>query len=282
MGTKTVAKKATTKKGTTKTAQKSTKGLAVTMKTAKKSKKTMEVPAFFPKYPEYRLSDVLSCKWSRHMNVGKVKRLEEYVSHEKETLKEYILRLFPNSIASRYLSKTNRLNDTRVLSTVVDQFVSSHKIPIPADDVMVMHLRVGDVIDRTSLPVDEFLNRRVNSVKAMYGHDAEGWSPFYVRCLASFDRVLEKTKGLGFHKISFVYGFHVIMSIEKSKEYLAALVQYAESKGFEVEMVTHTDADVSFAYACNAKHFIPGGGGFSKLMSEVVKAKGNHVYHIPI
>ena len=216
------------------------------------------------------------------MNVGKVKRLEEYVSHEKETLKEYILRLFPNSIASQYLSKTKRLNDTRVLSTTVDQFVSSHKIPIPADDVMVMHLRVGDVIDRTSLPVDEFLNRRVNSVMAMYGHDAEGWSPFYVRCLASFDRVLEKTKGLGFHKISFVYGFHVIMSIEKSKEYLAALVQYAESKGFEVEMVTHTDADVSFAYACNAKHFIPGGGGFSKMMSEVVKAKGNHVYHIPI
>ena len=121
MATKTVAKKATTKKGPTKTVQKSTKRLAVTMKTAKKSKKIMEVPAFFPKYPEYRLSDVLSCKWSRHMNVGKVKRLEEYVSHEKETLKEYTLRLFPNSIASQYLSKTKRLNDTRVLSTIVDK-----------------------------------------------------------------------------------------------------------------------------------------------------------------
>ena len=33
----------------------------------------------------------------------------------------YILRLFPNSIASQYLSKTKRLNDTRVLSTIVDQ-----------------------------------------------------------------------------------------------------------------------------------------------------------------
>ena len=195
----------------------------------------------------------------------------------RELSKEYLLAKIGVDTAENAPCKVCPLSAYRS-----PRFVSSHKIPIPADDVMVMHLRVGDVIDRTSLPVDEFLNRRVNSVMAMYGHDAEGWSPFYVRCLASFDRVLEKTKGLGFHKISFVYGFHVIMSIEKSKEYLAALVQYAESKGFEVEMVTHTDADVSFAYACNAKHFIPGGGGFSKLMSEVVKAKGNHVYHIPI
>ena len=247
----------------------------------------MTIPAFFPKYPEYRLADVIATSDFREENLGcteraQYKSVKDYLAHANEQLNEYIFRLFPNSIAARYLRKTERVNDMNVLSNIVNEYVTLHNIHTPGEDVMVMHLRVGDVIDRTSLPVDEFLNRRVNSVMAMYGHDAEGWSPFYVRCLASFDRVLEKTKGLGFHKISFVYGFHVIMSIEKSKEYLAALVQYAESKGFEVEMVTHTDADVSFAYACNAKHFIPGGGGFSKMMSEVVKAKGNHVYHIPI
>ena len=110
----------------------------------------------------------------------------------------------------------------------------------------------------------------------------------YVRCLASFDRALKKTKELGFRKISLVYGFHIKpgikapYTIQKSKEYLAALMKYAQSQGFEVEMITHTDADVSFAYACKAKHFMPGGGGFSKLMSKVVRAKGNYVYHVRI
>ena len=51
---------------------------------------------------------------------------------------------------------------------------------------------------------------------------------------------------------------------------------------FEVELVTHSDADVSFAYACHAKHFIPGGGGFSKLMAKVVRHKGNDVYSIEV
>jgi len=99
---------------------------------------------------------------------------------------------------------------------------------------------------------------------------------------ASFDRALNKTKELGFHKISLVYGFHINGSIQKSKKYIHGLVKHAQSQGFEVEMITHADADVSFAYGCNAKHFIPGGGGFSKLISKVVRQKGNDVYHVKI
>ena len=82
---------------------------------------------------------------------------------ETETLSEYIFRLFPNSIASQYLKRTKRVNDIPVLSNIVDEYVTSHNIDIPAEDVMVMHLRVGDVIDMTKIPVDDFLTRRVNS-----------------------------------------------------------------------------------------------------------------------
>ena len=275
MPTKTFTKKTTTKKEMTKKLGKSAKKNAV--------------PAFFPKYPEYRMADLVTCDQYRDLNVSRAKRLQGYV-RENETLGEYTFRLFPNSIASQYLRKTKRLSDIDVLSNIVDEFVTNHGMDMPAKDVMVMHLRVGDVIDRTSIPVDDFLNQRVNSFKAIYGYDCTqyGWSPVYVRCLASFDRALKKTKELGFRKISLVYGFHIKpgikapYTIQKSKEYLAALMKYAQSQGFEVEMITHTDADVSFAYACKAKHFMPGGGGFSKLMSKVVRAKGNYVYHVRI
>ena len=170
-----------------------------------------------------------------------------------------------------------------VLSEIVDGFVKSRKIHAPAEDAMVVHLRVGDVIDGTKVPLEDFLNRRVNSYFALFQIEPKGFSPVYVRCLASFDRALNKTKELGFHKISFVYGFHIKnKSIQKSKMYIAHLKQYAQSQGFEVETITDADADVSFAYACSAKHFIPGGGGFSKLMAKVVRHKGNDVHYVRV
>merc|ERR1719478_1479881 len=102
---------------------------------------------------------------------------------------------------------------------------------------MVMHLRVGDVIDGTDIPVDDFFKQRIDSYSALYGVPIEsGWSPVYVRCLASFDRALKKTQELGFHKISLVYGFHIKhLKIYKSKRYIACLAEYAQSQGFEVE-----------------------------------------------
>ena len=202
-----------------------------------------------------------------------------------ETLQQYVFRLFPNSIAAQYLRKTERVNNIKVLSKIVDGFMTSHNINIPAEDAMVMHLRVGDVIDDTNVSVDDFLNRRVNSYHALFGINPpnNGWSPVYVRCLASFDRALKKTKELGLHKISLVYGFHIKSGgLLKSKRYIAYLVQHAQDQGFEVEMITDADADVSFAYACSAKHFLPGGGGFSKLMARVVKHRGNNVYYVKV
>ena len=243
---------------------------------------TANIPGFFPKYPGYRLSDIIATTEWRKDIMSNSPSVKKYVSNLSETLQEYVFRLFPNSIATQYLRKTKRVNDIDVLSNIVDEYVTSHKIHIPAEDVMVMHLRVGDVIDGTDVPVDDFFNRRVNSYYALFGEEPEGFSPVYVRCLASFDRALKKTKELGFHKISLVYGFHIKYKIQKSKKYIAYLAQYAQSQGFEVETITDADADVSFAYACCAKHFIPGGGGFSKLMAKVVRYKGNDVYYVKI
>ena len=131
MPTKAFTKKTTTKKEMTKKLGKSAKKNAV--------------PAFFPKYPEYRMADLVTCDQYRDLNVSRAKRLQGYV-RENETLGEYTFRLFPNSIASQYLRKTKRLTDIDVLSNIVDEFVTNHSMNIPADDVMVMHLRVGDVI----------------------------------------------------------------------------------------------------------------------------------------
>jgi hypothetical protein len=241
------------------------------------------VPAPFPEIPGYRMADIVSTVEWRDDNIGRRVNVRKYVESREETLQQYIHRLFPNSIASQYLKTTTRTNDMDVLSNLVDKFVKSTKANTPAEDVMVMHLRVGDVIDGTYVTVREFLEDRVDSYYALFGLKPKGWSPVYVRCLASFDRALKKTQELGFHKISLVYGFHINHhTILKSKRYIASLVVYAQSKGFEVELITDQDADVSFAYACNAKHFIPGGGGFSKLMAKVVRQKGNAVHYVRV
>jgi hypothetical protein len=187
----------------------------------------VNVPAFFPKHAEYRLSDIVSTTKWREDNMteheyefvvcevydqnGNFVGLEEegYKKPEKESLETYLNRLFPDSIAVQYLKRTKKVNDIKVLSKIVDEYVTSRKTPTPDKNTMVLHLRVGDVIDGTDVPLDDFFNRRVNSFYALFGEQPDGWSPVYVRCLASFDRALKKTKELGFHKISLVYGFHI-------------------------------------------------------------------------
>jgi hypothetical protein len=274
----TPAKKTTAKRTTKQAMSKKTSHTKIMTKMRKVN--ATDVPAFFPEMRGYRMSDVVSTiEWREDYS-------PEWREKPDDTLEEYTHRVFPSSIASQYLKKTKRINHMNVLSDLVDEFVLSRSIRIPSEDSMVMHLRVGDVIDKTALPAQDFLDRRVNSYYELFkiqpsttGHT---FSPVYVRCLASFDRALKKTKELGFDKITLVYGFHIKTSIDKSKEYIAGLVQYAHSQGFKVEIMTHADADVCFAYACQAKHFIPGGGGFSKLISGVVKHKGNDVYYVRV
>ena len=161
----------------------------------KKKTTIADVPAPLPKYEEYRLGDIISTTKWREDDLDRESSYVEVWSYKKdgtmevsyeldedsqETLQNYIFRLFPDSIAAQYLRKTKRINNMKELIPILDGYVATHNTPVPADDVMVIHLRVGDVIDGTSVPVEHFWARRVNSYYALFGFDPEGcWAQIF-------------------------------------------------------------------------------------------------------
>ena len=144
----------------------------------------------------------------------------------------------------------------------------------PDDNSIIIHLRVGDVIDKSDLSVDDYLHKSTKNTETTLTTNNKH---IYVYNLEYYSNILKKIPS-NIKNIVLVYGYHIKLDNSKSEEYIEKLKQFFESKGYNVKKRTNGDADKDFIYMCNAKHFIPSGGGFSKLIANIVKLKNNNVY----
>ena len=71
-----------------------------------------------------------------------------------------------------------------------------------------------------------------------------------------------------------MYGVHTEGEFPQSKEYIRLCACLFQKEGFSVELVSHADADEAFAYMCNANTFFSTGGGFGKLVGQIVEHRG--------
>jgi len=137
----------------------------------------------------------------------------------------------------------------------------------PSNDVVVVHLRVGDTIELLDNSVDDFLNGPLISP--------------YVYNLEYYKNILEKLP-TSIKNMVFVYGNHrPQVGFEKSTEYIKKLKSFFESKDYNVTTRSNEDADLDFVFMCNSKHFVKGGGGFGDIIADLVKIKGNNCYAHP-
>ena len=60
--------------------------------------------------------------------------------------------------------------------------------------------------------------------------------------------------------------------------YRASIASFFRGHGFGVRTRLKSTPDDDFAYVCGSRTFVQGGGGFSKLMGEVVAARGGKVF----
>ena len=189
-----------------------------------------------------------------------------------DTLADLTMKNWPNSLASQYLRETNAEGDVKVLSRLV---YSCRNTSCPNPKDAVLHLRVGDVIDnvqgRTAL---DFWARPTS----IYEGDTTrlsypDWS-YYVLCEAQFRNLLDKLKTHDISGVKLVYGVHTEGEFPESKEYIRFCKEFIEREGFEVELMSHADADEAFTYMCNAKTFFSTGGGFGRLIGNIVAYRG--------
>jgi hypothetical protein len=194
---------------------------------------------------------------------------------------EYHFKHFPDSIASEYMRTTNLNSNYDVLSNIVKKRSAANDIP--DNNTLVIHLRTGDVVEDSPYSVATLLKNCVYVPTYDYGKIVEKHTglhitrTYYVRPLKYFGDKLKHIVPT-IKKITIVAGSHFDIPIHKSSIYIASILKFFQNNGFDVELRLGKPPDDDFVYMCNAKFFIPSGGGYSNLVKNIVEKFGNTVY----
>lgn len=210
---------------------------------------------FIENYKKYRLGDMI-----------KLKRMRERSDGYK-----YHLKHFPNSIATEYMKKTDKSKNYKLLKKIVDKRTKQKHLKYK--NYIILHLRTGDVLDffthNKGNNGKSFLKKKINK---------------YVYPLSYYENIIELLKKDTNNKqLLILTGFHTKTLKNKNKnslEYINGIEQFFKKKGFNVSKRINKDPDDDFIIMSNSKYFIKGGGGFSRIVSEIVKLNNNNIYEI--
>ena len=206
-------------------------------------------------------------KWLRRDKKKYEYRLGDMVKNEifrnKEVGRQYHYKHFVDSIATQYMQRTDKDNQYDILDDIVKERTIDEKF-IPPKDMLIIHLRTGNVIDDTPFTAEDFLSREI---KYNNGYN-------YVKPISYYQNKLSQIHKLKISSIMLITGFYMdLESSEKSLEYLYSIGEYFKNNGFKVFQRIDFNADDDFVYMCNAKYFISSGGGFSLIIKNIIQKK---------
>ena len=174
-------------------------------------------------------------------------RLGDYIRGKGKINKDE----FSGTIGNIYKNITNSSHNFKLLYNI---FKNINYFEKPLDNVIVVHLRIGDVLE-------EYTDLR--------GY----WSP--LKCEQIFDLVkkLNKSKIKNIH---FLFGSHKkLNSYEKSIKYLKDVKN--KFIDYNIKFIFSKNPDFDFYYMCHSKYFIKSGGGYSEIISKYITTIGNTV-----
>ena len=176
-----------------------------------------------------------------------------------------------NTIADQYYKKKKKYQDYETLYQIVKNKSKKVKIPdgIPDGKTLVIHLRIGDVIENEYLgSIDDLLEG-----KSDY-KGSDGW--YYLKDYKYFENNIEKIKDK-INKIVIVGGYHCANNPIRSKIYLEKLINFMQKKNYIIEQrIDKYSSDEDFIYMSNSSYFLRSGGGYSKLANEMVKMNNKY------
>jgi hypothetical protein len=161
--------------------------------------------------------------------------------------------LYPDSLASQYMRETDISDNLDVLINLIRKYPQNLR---PKEDELVVHLRAGNVIDKSEYTVEELLEKR----RPFGVHNLN-----YVKPLSFYKRHLNKIEKQ-IKKITLVAGGNLTHDFTKSKEYIQAIKSLFEKSGFDVQVRLGNPPDDDFIYMCRSRFFISSGGHFSRLV----------------
>jgi len=203
---------------------------------------------------DYRLGDIV-----RGMHLPLVKQRKCHINR----LPELIKRNYKNTIAYQYVVRSKSNNDIDLLHQIVNEFQLANKYVLPGNDEIVIHLRLGDVIENSKYTPAQHLAESLPSIGPGLPADTKYIEPlqFFIDKIQPYDHI---------DNITLVTSYHMVSDHVKSNDYLNAIVEYFLSRGKIVSIRDKKHPDDDFVYLCNSKLFLPTRGHFSYLAKQLV------------
>lgn len=210
------------------------------------------------KFINYRFSDIF----------------REWSSASKGTpYRNEFLKKFPNTLGAKYLKKYKKNKDFNTLNEIIDKEYLPLLDSLPDENTVVVHLRIGDVILKKKDKVKD---------KKYYNYDilikpwfTYGWQPSKYENLAK--KLYKKNPK---YKIIVIFGAHFNENKQISEDYVEDITTIFRDLGFNVKEKHTGNPDLDFSFMSQAKIWVPGGGGFSNLITDNVKFKKAKVYQV--
>jgi hypothetical protein len=170
----------------------------------------------------------------------------------------YHITQYPGSIASQYMSRCNgRSKDMTLLTSIVSSFNGSTGNNIE----LIIHIRIGDIMCDI-LSKD---NRKCYSALGNY----EWW-----------ESLINNIKKYNIKTIAIIAGAFLFKCLDISACYLLNRKKYIENNtDATVELALGKSPDEDLIFANKAKYFISTGGGYGKLISELITYNGGVVLY---
>ena len=194
------------------------------------------------KYKNYRLSDLV---------IGIINR------NEKKNFNKYH-KIYPDTIASKYIEKIKNLPDEKKWKNIdiLDKIIENRP-----KKYVNLHLRIGDVIGK--------YKKKNNTFEYLYD-DKYFFQP------QVYEKIINKLKNNGVRSIHIFYGSHRKLTND-TFVYLKIIKDILDKNNIKVIDNSKGNPDDDFTEMSNSKIFIKSGGGFSSLISKLVKKRGGIV-----
>lgn len=165
---------------------------------------------------------------------------------------------YKNSILFDYLQNKQKHRDILTMQKIIDRHIDLHSYPTPEENELVIHLRLGDILESKQTLNNYYENFKNLNKKINF----QAFSKISITTALHFG---------SFH--NHPQGPKYIFS-EKAKENSFTFFRYIESQintaGNSVNLISSDNIDQDFCYMAKSQWFVKSKKGFSLLISKLL------------
>ena len=176
---------------------------------------------------------------------------------------------YNGSILKSYLEINGLYSEVNLkkLLDITQEYNKNNNFPIPSDNELVLHLRLGDFVEYTGILTKPYIklirqyinNKNINKITIVTAFSYGTWTKETLHLKPNDISLFKCTQET--QKIN----------IRKMKKLIKRIKN--NFSNIEVDIMSNLDIDKDFCYCVNSKHFIKDVGGFSDLMMKLNKLR---------